>query len=79
MSTTNVFEKIKHAIDTAPRNGYVAEMHLQVIKYSDILEEVSGKDFCAELNLGASWGTEFSKMKKISSRLKDAGLDPEKL
>lgn len=77
--TPDVFKNIKRAIDQSPRNGYVAELHLQVIKYADILENVSGKEFCKELDLNYPWGTEFSKMKKIAARLREAGLDPEKI
>jgi hypothetical protein len=79
MVAADVFNKIKKAIDGAPRNGYVAELHLQVIKYAELLENVSGREFCAQLNLGAAWGTEFAKMKKISARLRNAGLEPEKI
>lgn len=79
MVTSEVFDKIRKAMDRAPRNGYVAELHLQVIKYADLLENVSGKEFCAQLNLGPAWGTEFTKMKKISARLRNAGLEPEKI
>jgi len=79
MASDNVFNNIRKAIDGAPRNGYVAEFHLQVIKHADLLENVSGKEFCAQLNLGASWGTEFTKMKKISARLRNAGLRPERI
>jgi hypothetical protein len=57
----------------------MAEFHLQIIKYSDALDNVTGKDFCEELGIGKSFGTEFSKMKKIAKRLKDAGLDTEKI
>ncbi|HRC45197.1 MAG TPA: hypothetical protein PLT27_14175 [Nitrospira sp.] len=79
MDTTGLFERIKRAIESAPRNGYVAELHLQVIKYADLLDGVSSKEFCEKLDLGASWGTEFAKMKKIAQRLRDAGLQPELL
>lgn len=79
MPNKDVFRMIRHAIGSAPRNGYVAELHLQVLKYADDLENVSGKDFCAALDLNKSWGTEFAKMKKISGRLRDAGLDPAKI
>lgn len=75
----DVFETMKDAIERAPRNGYVAEMHLQVIKYADQLENVSGKEFCEKLGLGRAWGTEFAKMKKIAPRLRDAGLDPGRI
>jgi len=54
-------------------------MHLQVIKYADQLENVSGKEFCAKLDLGAAWVTEFAKMKKIAPRLVAAGLDPGRI
>ena len=74
-----MIKNIKAAIDGAPRNGYVAELHIQVIKHADLLETVSGKEFCAALGIGESFGTEFLKMRKIAGRLKDAGLDVEKL
>jgi hypothetical protein len=79
MASDTVFEKIKHAIEMAPRNGYVAELHLQVIKHADVLDGVSGKEFCAKLDLGAAWGTEFSKMKKIAPRLVNAGLQKDRI
>lgn len=79
MTTDNALKNIKAAIDAAPRNAYVAELHLQVIKYANILEGVTGKEFCAALEIGNSFGTEFAKMRKIAGRLKEAGLDPAKL
>lgn len=74
MTNDTVFSNIKRAIEKALRNGYVAELHLQVLKYSDVLDGVSGKDFCERLEVGSAWGTEFSKMKKIAPRLMAAGL-----
>jgi len=79
MANPGIFERIGRAIDQAPRNGYVAELHLQVIKYADQLEGVSGKEFCAKLDLGPAWGTEFTKMKKIAPRLIEAGLRVEQI
>ncbi len=75
----DVFDSIRRALDCAPRNAYVAELHLQVIKYADLFENVTGKDFCAKLDLGAAWGTEFTKMKKIAPRLRKAGLQPDQI
>jgi|TARA_R110002126_G_scaffold216412_1_gene362463 hypothetical protein len=75
MAINQVISQIKEAIDDAPRNAYVAELHLQVIKHSDILQSVTGKEFCEALEIGPSFGTEFTKMKKIATRLKEAGLD----
>ena len=79
MATPTVYEEIKRAIDRAPRNGYVAELHLQVLKHVHLFENVSGKDFCAALDIGPAWGTEFAKMKKIAPRLLAAGLNLEKI
>jgi hypothetical protein len=77
--TTDVFEAIKTAIEAAPRNGYVAELHLQVLKYADELNDISGREFCEKLGLGPAWGTEYAKMRKISIRLRKAGLVPERI
>lgn len=71
--------KIKDALEKAPRNGYVGELHLQVIKHSADLQSVTGKEFCEALGIGPSFGTEFAKMKKIAPRLKQAGLDVGKI
>ena len=71
------FAHFKKAIDSAPRNGYVAEFHLQVLKYADELEGISGKEFCQRLGVGPAWGTEFAKMRKISDRLRKAGLNSD--
>jgi len=79
MRLDHVFRSIKAALDGAPRNAYVAELHVQVIKHSDALHEVSGKEFCAALGIGVSFGTEFLKMRKIAPRLKKAGLDVDRL
>jgi len=79
MNQTGVFERMKRAIESAPRNGYVAELHLQVIKYADLLDGISGKEFCEKLGLTPSWGVEFAKMRKIAGRLREAGLEPERI
>lgn len=75
----DIFTKIKDAISTASRNQTTAEMHLQMIKYADQLENITAKEFCEGTDLSASYGTEFSKMRNISSRLKSAGLDTSKI
>jgi hypothetical protein len=79
MNTMQVLRNIKAAINAAPRNSYVAELHLQIIKYADVLEDVSGKEFCDGIGVGPSFGTEFAKMRKIAPRLKKAGLDTAKI
>jgi hypothetical protein len=71
--------KVKAAIENAPRNNYVSEMHLQVIKYADLFQSITGKDFCEALGIGPAFGTEFAKMRKIAPRLISAGLNAEKI
>ena len=72
-------EKIKKALALAPRNGFMAELHLQSIKYADELQDITAKEFCEEIGLRPSYGTEFSKMRNLTSRLKQAGLDVNKI
>ena len=79
MTIIEAMANIRTAIDNAPRNGYIAELHLQVIKYAQLLQNVSGKEFCEHVKLSPAFGTEFAKMKKISSRLVNAGLNVEKI
>ena len=77
MTTPNILPEIKQAIENAPRNGYIAELHLQVIKHAHNLQNVTGKEFCEALGIGNAFGTEFSKMRKIAPRLRAAGLRVE--
>lgn len=74
-----IIEQIKQALDAAPRNQYMAELHLQMIKYADELQDITAKEFCEEVGLKPSYGTEFSKMRNLTSRLKQAGLDVDKI
>ncbi|TGP84629.1 transcription factor, partial [bacterium M00.F.Ca.ET.222.01.1.1] len=60
-------------------NGYIAELHVQVIKYASILDGVTGREFCEAVGLTPAFGTEFAKMRKIASRLVDAGLDVDRI
>ena len=75
----DIFTKIKEAKATASRNQATAEMHLQMIKYADQLDNITAKEFCEGTDLGSSYGTEFSKMRNITTRLKAAGLDTNKI
>jgi hypothetical protein len=79
MNVTQALNRIKIAINGAPRNDYTAELHLQIIKYADLLQNVTGREFCETLGIGPSFGTEFAKMRKIAARLRMAGLDPNKI
>ena len=73
------FKAIQLALTDAPRNQYMAELHLQMIKYADELKDITSKEFCEAVGLKASYGTEFSKMRNLTTRLKKAGLDVDKL
>ena len=79
MNSVQAMKNIKNAINGAPRNDYVAELHLQIIKYAEVLEGVTGKEFCEGVGIGISFGTEFAKMRKIAPRLRRAELDPAKI
>lgn len=79
MLTEKIVLAIKEALDTAPRNAYVAELHLQIIKHAPELKTVTGKEFCQEVGIGAAYATEFSKMLNLWPRLKAAGLDEAKI
>jgi antitoxin component HigA of HigAB toxin-antitoxin module len=78
MSET-IFTKIRAALEEAPRNQYTAEMHLQMIKYADELKSLTAKDFCEGVGLKQSFGTEFSKMRNLTCRLNQAGMDTDKI
>ena len=79
MTEQAIFDNIKHALDEAPRNQYTTEMHLQMIKYADELKNLTAKEFCDGVGLRGSFGTEFSKMRNLTQRLKAAGLDTAKI
>ena len=79
MTEQAIFDSIKKALTDAPRNQYTTEMHLQMIKYADDLKSITAKEFCEGVGLKPSFGTEFSKMRNLTQRLKDAGLDTDLL
>lgn len=79
MNAMEAIGRIKAAIDGSPRNAYVAELHLQIVKYAEELQNMTGKEFCEALRIGDSFKTEFAKMRKIAPRLRKAGLDPGKI
>lgn len=79
MTDQQIFTKIKNALAAAPRNQYTVEMHLQMLKYADDLNGITAKEFCQGVGLKGSFGTEFSKMRNLTQRLKAAGLQTEQL
>ncbi|EJL6977945.1 transcription factor [Vibrio cholerae] len=79
MTEHEIYVHIKQALLGAPRNQYTVELHLQMIKYADELKSITAKEFCEGVGLRSSFGTEFSKMRNLTQRLKAAGLDTTKL
>lgn len=79
MNENEIYARIKQVLADAPRNQYTAELHLQMIKYADNLKNITAKEFCEGVGLRSSFGTEFSKMRNLTYRLKAAGLDTIKL
>lgn len=67
------------ALADAPRNQYTAELHLQMIKFADELKHITAKEFCEQMGLKQSLGTEFSKMRNLTARLKAAGLNTKQI
>ncbi|ANB52589.1 hypothetical protein WP8W19C03_31420 [Aeromonas veronii] len=79
MPEQEIYQQIKQALSAAPRNQYTVELHLQMLKYADELKHVTAREFCEGVGLKESLGTEFSKMRNLTTRLKLAGLDTSKL
>jgi len=79
MNENEIYDSIKLALAEAPRNQYTAELHLQMIKYADELKNIKAKEFCEGVGLRQSFGTEFSKMRNLTQRLKTAGLNTDLL
>jgi hypothetical protein len=50
-----------------------------MIKYADELKNITAKEFCEGVGLRNSFGTEFSKMRNLTQRLKAAGLNTDLL
>lgn len=79
MTENDIYDSIKQALAQAPRNQYTVELHLQMIKYADELQNITAKEFCEGVGLRQSLGTEFSKMRNLTQRLKAAGLNTYRL
>lgn len=75
MTEQEIYQRIRDALSAAPRNQYTVELHLQMLKYADDLKHVTAKAFCEGVGLRESLGTEFSKMRNLTLRLKSAGLN----
>ena len=68
MNEQQIYDRIRLAMNEAPRNRQTAELHLQMIKYADELKSITSKEFCEGVGLPLSYGTEFSKMRNITER-----------
>ena len=79
MNEHEIYDSIKQALAEAPRNQYTVELHLQMLKYADALKNITAKEFCEGVGLSQSFGTEFSKMRNLTQRLKAAGLNTDLL
>ena len=79
MVEIEIYDNIKRALAGAQRNQYTVELHLQMIKYADELQHITAKEFCEGVGLRQSFGTEFSKMRNLTQRLKAAGLNTDLL
>jgi len=51
MKENELYERIRQILANAPRNQYTAELHLQMIKYADVLGNITSKEFCEDVGL----------------------------
>ena len=79
MNDHGIYECSKQVLADASRNQYIAELHLQMIKYVDELKNTTAKDFCEGVGSRCSFSTKFSKMRNLTLHLKAASLDTVKL
>ncbi len=86
MREQEIYAKVKVALDKARQDKeFVKEMHLQMIKYADDLAEIAHpekynpKQFPKGVGIEESYAKEFNKMRRLTQRLKRAGLDVSKI
>ncbi len=72
-------ESIQAVLSETPRKQYMAELHLQSIKYESQLQAITASEICEELALKPNDGIEFSKMRNLTTRLRAAGLNPDRI
>lgn len=75
MTRKEITKHIRKKIKDAPQGNLYTVMHLQMIKFYKELENLSGREFCEEVEISPKYGTEFSKMRRIAPELVKAGLD----
>lgn len=57
MFTQELADKIKQAVDSSDRQFWTAELHLQIITYADKMRTLTGKEFCEQVEIPASYAT----------------------
>ena len=79
MNQATMFKNIKAAVKAAYSKDYTAALYAQMIKYGDELVSMTGVEFCEHMGISHHYATEFNKMKKLHSRLKEANFDKNQL
>lgn len=79
MDKYTIYQCVIDEVSKAPRNKRTQVIHLQMLKYADQLEHVTARDFCEGVGLPQSFSGEFSKMRNLIDKLKQAGLDVRKI
>ena len=62
MNEQQIYDRIRLAMNEAPRNRQTAELHLQMIKYADELKSITSKEFCEGVGL-QRWSHLFEQLK----------------
>ena len=70
-----MIDDIRNAVHAAASsNEKIAMFHFQVLKNAKELEGLNAKDFCKEIGVPASYGTEFTKMISLARLMKERGV-----
>lgn len=68
-----IFESMKTALNLAPRNKYTSELHLQMIKYADELNDITAKEFCECMGLAKSFWYGIQQNAELNSTAEGCG------
>ena len=70
-----VIDQIRAAVHTAAgKNQKIAMFHFQVLKNAKELDGLNPREFCKEIGVPASYGTEFTKMISLARVMSEQGM-----
>ena len=70
-----MIDEIRNAVHAASSsNQKIAMFHFQVLKHAKELDGFNAKDFCKEVGVPASYGTEFTRMIGLARLMRELGV-----